>query len=93
MTDRTNAQLKEVFTRKVEDEKGLVITISNPSVLICCFHGHFFVAGFDEVREEHKPYIDIIKQAGGSYLGVTWDNINDITPTMLWSIPSWQTPR
>jgi hypothetical protein len=93
MVDRTTAQLKEVFTHKVESEKGLVIPVGNTSVRICCFHGHFFVAYFGKICEEDKPYIDIIKQAGGSYLCVTWDNVNSITSTMLWSIPSWQTPR
>ena len=90
---KTDAHLKEEFTRIVESEKGFVIPINNPSTRICCFHGHFFVAFFGSIREEDKPYINIVREAGGSYLCVTWDNVHSITSTMLWSIPSWQTPR
>jgi uncharacterized membrane protein len=71
--------------------KGYVYELADTNIWMACYHGHTFYADFGGYMEQEV--IDKLKQAGALCVQVNWDNVHDVTSRMLWSIPSWQTPR
>ena len=91
--------LKNLFKKQVEVGdgyfhqvgKGYVYEIADTNIWMACYHGHTFYADFGGYMDQEV--IDKLKQAGALCVQVDWDNVHDAPSRMLWSIPSWQTPR